>query len=674
MRTLCTLPAVTAALAFFAPARANEHIPPADDIIVHGRALEQVGIASSGSEGVVGYADFEDRPISRVGELAENVPGLIATQHSGSGKANQYFLRGFNLDHGTDLAGFVDGAPINMRSHGHGQGYLDLNFLIPEIVERIDYTKGPYHAEKGDFASAGSISFTTKSKLVRPLVEVEAGSFGHVRALMAGSGEAGSGTVLGAFEGTISDGPYVLGEKLRKVNGLIKYSQDNWSLSLSGYHTSYRATDQVPLRAIQSGLISRLGFIDGDLGGRVSRVAANFNGDFDGTKVSAYAIGYRFRLTSNFTYFLDDPVNGDEFQQRDGRGIFGGAISREFPVTLLGAETKLRIGVDTRFDRVGKVGLYRSAAGIPTATIRQDRIDEYGGGLYGEAEMALTPALRLVLGLRSDTIGYRVQSGLAANSGKGSDSILTPKAALAWRATKGVEFYANYGEGYHSNDVRGTTISVDPASGAPADRVPVFARSRGEELGVRVERSGLIASLVGFRLDLASELVFVGDAGNTEPNAATRRYGAEFSLFWKPLDRITLDAEAAYTRARFRGVESGLDRIPGAVPLVLSGGVSARLADALTATVRVRHFGKAPLIEDNSQRSDPTTIVNFGAYLDVGQVRLSGDVLNLFNSRDADITYFYASRLPGEPAEGVEDRHLHPIEPRQVRISARLRF
>ncbi len=674
MRTVCTLPAVALVLTFPGAARAEGDAPRNDEIIVHGRALEQVGIASSGSEGVVGYADFENRPISRVGELAENVPGLIATQHSGSGKANQYFLRGFNLDHGTDLSAFVDGAPINMRSHGHGQGYLDLNFLIPEIVERIDYTKGPYHAKKGDFASAGSISFTTKAKLARPIAEVQAGSNGHLRALVAGSGEAAGGAVLAALEGTVSDGPYVLDENLRKVNGLIKYSRDNWSLSLSGYHTKYRATDQVPLRAIRSGLVPRLGFIDGDLGGRVSRVAANFNGDFDGTRVSAYAIGYRFKLTSNFTYFLDDPVDGDEFQQRDGRGIFGGAISREFAATLLGAESKLRFGVDTRFDRIGKIGLFHSVGGAATTAVRQDRIDQYGVGLYGEAEMSLAPGLRLVLGMRGDTIGYRVRSDLAANSGKGSDSILTPKAALAWQAAKGVEFYANYGEGFHSNDVRGATISVDPASGGPANRVPVFARSRGEELGVRVERGGLIASLVGFRLDLASELVFVGDAGNTEPNDATRRYGSEFSLFWKPLESITLDAEAAYTRARFKGVGAGLDRIPGAVPVVLSGGVSARLTDTLTTTLRVRHFGGAPLIEDNSQRSDPTSIVNFGAYLDLGRVRLSGDVLNMFNSRDADITYFYASRLPGEPTEGVEDRHLHPIEPRQVRVSARVLF
>jgi outer membrane receptor protein involved in Fe transport len=216
------------------------------DIVVYGRGLQQVGTATSGSQGVVGYADFENRPIARVGELAENVPGLIATQHSGEGKANQYFLRGFNLDHGTDLAGFVDGAPVNMRTHGHGQGYLDLNFLIPELVERIDYTKGPYHAELGDFANAGSLAFTTKSRLAHPMVEVSGGSFGYVRGLVAGSGELAGGTLLGAFEGTRADGPWVLSENLAKFNALLKYSRANWSLGLSAYANHWRSTDQIP--------------------------------------------------------------------------------------------------------------------------------------------------------------------------------------------------------------------------------------------------------------------------------------------------------------------------------------------------------------------------------------------------------------------------------------------
>lgn len=661
---------VWAAFALPVSAASAQTPDDSDPIVVYGRAVDRIGIATSGSEGVVGYADFENRPLGRVGELAENVPGLIATQHSGSGKANQYFLRGFNLDHGTDLAGYVDGAPINMRSHGHGQGYLDLNFLIPEMVERIDYAKGPYHAAEGDFASAGSMRYVTRTRLAQPLAEVTAGSFGYRRALLAGSIDTGEGALLGALEGAIADGPWVLDERQRKINGLVKYSAADWSLGLSGYANSWTATDQVPERAIAAGLIARNGFIDPDLGGRAGRIALTFNGRFGATQVAAYALGSRLELTSNFTYLLDDPTDGDEFRQVDRRGVLGGSVRRE----IVGDGLTWRLGADARWDRIGKVGLYRTAAGAVRAAVREDRVDEASGGLYGEAELALAPGLRVVLGLRGDAIGYDVRSDLAANSGSGAAGIVTPKAALAWQAGRGLELYANYGEGYHSNDVRGAAIAIDPASGAPADRVPVFARSRGAELGGRIERPGLAASLVGYWLDLASELVFVGDAGTTEPNDASRRYGAELALFWQPRAGVTLDAAAAWTRARFRGVAPGQDRIPGATPFVLGGGVSARLSSRLTATARLRHFAAAPLIEDGSQRSQGTTLVNLGAYWDAGRVRIGLDVLNALNANDPDISYWYASRLAGEPAEGIEDRHIHPVEPRQVRLTARVNF
>jgi outer membrane receptor protein involved in Fe transport len=301
-------------------------------------------------------------------------------------------------------------------------------------------------------------------------------------------------------------------------------------------------------------------------------------------------------------------------------------------------------------------------------------VDEYSGGLFGEAELYMSRSLRLVLGLRGDAIGYDVRSNLAVNSGTGSAAIVTPKAALAWKAAEGLEFYANYGEGYHSNDVRGATITVDPASGLPVDHVPVFARSRGAELGTRLEWRNLNVSFVGFWLDLASELVFVGDAGTTEPNAASRRFGTELALFWHPAPDVTIDGTASWTRARFRGVAPGQDQIPGATPWVLGGGISAKLTPRLTATARVRHFASAPLVEDASQRSQATTLVNFGTYWETGRVRIALDVHNLFDAKNPDISYRYASRLPGEPAGGIDDLHIHPVERRQFRISGRLLF
>ena len=646
-------------------------------IVVYGRALDRIGIATSGSEGVVGYRDFEDRPLSRVGELVENVPGLIATQHSGSGKANQYFLRGFNLDHGTDLAGFVDGAPINLRGHGHGHGYLDLNFLIPELVERIDYRKGPYYADVGDFSAAGTIKFQTVDTLPAPIAEVEVGMYNYYRGLLAGSFKLGAGDLLIGVNGVKSNGVWDLDERLGRINALVKYSQGTrdhgFDTEFSGYRSTWHSTDQVPARAIASGLIGRYGNIDPYLGGETTRLSLSGQGHFGRTQVSAYGLYYKFRLTSNFTYFLDDPVNGDEFQQRDERGVFGGAIKHTIPATLFGRPVTFVLGADTRYDHVAPVGLYHSEFGNIIGTRRKDRVDEYSGGLYGEAQIAVTDRLRAILGARGDIVGYRVRASNPLNSGDGVASIGSPKAALAWKANDHLELYADYGQSYHSNDVRGATITVDPVALTPVDRVPVLVRSEGYEGGARVEYGRFNAALVGFYLHLDSELVFQGDSGSTQPQGATRRYGGEFNAFWRPLDRLALDAQAAITNVRFTDAP-GMDRIPNSVGFVAAGGLRYDATKRLTVTLRVRHFGPAPLIEDNSARSHATTLVNTGVYYTLGRAKLAVDVLNLFDSTDNDITYFYTSRLQGEPDGGVDDYHLHPVEKRQVRASVRYSF
>ncbi len=649
--------------------------PQAGDITVWGRDLDLLGLAKSGSEGVVGYRDFRDRPLLRVGELVETVPGVIATQHSGTGKANQYFLRGFNLDHGTDFAGFVDGAPVNQRSHGHGQGYLDFNFIIPELIERVDYRKGPYFSDVGDFSAAGTVSFTTYDRLERPFAELTAGSYGYWRGVAAGSTPLAGGDLLVGLEGTASNGPWVLDENLERLNALVKFGRTNgdnrWSLAFSAYDARWTSTDQVPSRAVASGLIERRGFIDPDLGGHASRYALTAKADIGATEINAYAVRTRLRLTSNFTYFLDDPVDGDQFQQRDRRTTLGGAIRHAWPTRLGALPLTLRIGGDVRYDDIPTIGLYRSRAGQVTGTVREDDVAQHGAGLYAEAEMALTPTLRLVAGVRGDHLGYDVDAALPDNSGKGSSTMLTPKFALAWRAAPQVELYANYGESFHSNDARGAETRINPVDGSPATPVDLMVRAKGAEIGARVDTGRFNATLVGFWLDLGSELVFVGDAGTTEPNDATRRHGVEFSAFWRPVDGLTLDASAAWTRARFRGVPSGLRAIPGAVRSVVAAGAVAEIGAGFRASARLRHFGSAPLIEDGSVRSQPTTLVNLGLYRDMGRLRIGLDLYNAFNARDADISYYYASRLSGEAA-AQEDLHSHPVEPRQLRATIRL--
>ena len=645
-------------------------------IVVYGRAIEQIGVAISGSQGTVGYTDFENLPISRTGELVENVPGVIATQHSGTGKANQYFLRGFNLDHGTDFAGFVDGVPVNMPTHGHGQGYLDFNFIIPETIERIDFRKGPYFADVGDFSAAGTIAFKTYDVL-GPFAQATLGEFGYFRGTAAGSTPIGAGNLLIAVDGNFSNGPWVLDENLEKYNGLIKYSigtpTDGLSVQLNGYHARWTSTDQIPERAVDSGLIDRFGFIDGDVGGKTSRVGAVVNGVSNGLKFNAFATYYDLTLTSNFTYFLEDPVNGDEFQQADRRAILGGTASKRWEIGGASVPLAITAGGNIRYDRIDRVGLFRSADAQPINTVRSDQVDELAAGVFAELEVSLSNRVRAYLGVRGDYLGYDVESDLAANSGNGSDLFFAPKAGIAWRPIDTVELYANYGESFHSNDVRGATISIDPVTGLAAERVPIFARAKGAEFGGRIERDNFNLAIVGFYLDLESELVFVGDAGATEPNDATRRYGIEVNAFWRPLSWLTLDGVYAYTDAQFKGVPRDLREIPGSVAEVISGGITANPLDDLDVTMRVRHFGKAPLIEDGSVTSDPTTLINLGAFYEWGRFRFGAELFNIFDANDADITYFYESQLASETAP-VEDRHFHPVEPRQVRLSARLKF
>jgi outer membrane receptor protein involved in Fe transport len=668
---------LVAGLASSSVARAENNVDaePAPEIIVFGRAIDLIGITSAGSSGVVGYRDFDLRPILRTGEMLETIPGLIATQHSGEGKANQYFLRGFNLDHGTDFATFVDGVPANMRSHGHGQGYTDLNFIIPELVERIDYRKGPYHADVGDFSAAGTAAFKTWDRLAAPIAEVTVGQFGYVRAVAAGSVDLGAGAVLAGGSATLDNGPWVLDSNLQQYSGLLKYSQGSgdqrFAIQAGGYDGRWNATDQVPERAIASGLIDRFGFIDPDLGGKATRLWLSADGQFGGTRFNAYAVDSKFKLTSNFAYFLDDPVDGDQFQQVDRRQLYGGALSHSWAVS---PALMLKLGSDMRYDDIGTVGLYRSVAGVQSRIVREDQVKQFSIAGFAEAEVALTPRLRAIGGLRVDHFGYDVSSSIAVNSGTGTQDIVSPKFALAWRATDDVELYANYGGGYHSNDARGAAIRVDPNTLDTADPVDLLVRARGAEIGARLASGAFNATLVGFWLGLDSELLFVGDGGTTEPNAASRRFGVEFAGFWRPSEALVVDLSAAWTDARFSDVAAGENRIPGAVPFVLAGGVTWHLTEALATTVRLRHLGPAPLIEDNSVSSDATTLVNLGGYYTWGRVRFGIDIYNLFDTKAPDISYFYASRLSGEPANGIEDRHLHPAEPRQVRATVKVSF
>ncbi|MDG1996582.1 MAG: TonB-dependent receptor [Emcibacteraceae bacterium] len=647
-----------------------------DRVVVFGRAEKLIGTANSASDGVVGYDDFTTRPLLRVGELVEVIPGMVATQHSGSGKANQYFLRGFNLDHGTDFLSSLEGMPINLPTHGHGQGYLDLNFIIPEIVETVEYRKGPYSAEVGDFSSAGSTTFNIYNRLDENFTEINIGENGYYRIVSAGSVDVNGGDLLFAAEGQLNDGPWILDDDLKKYNAVMKYSRGhgfmNTEVLATAYHSTWNATDQIPDRAVKSGLIDEMGFLDDDLGGNTTRMTLSAKAETENLKVQVYGQYYDFNLFSNFTYFLDDPVRGDEFEQVDNRSIWGGNVTYQDDLLLAGMETIWTIGADVRYDHISEVGLYKTEDRVRHTTVRDDQVNELALGTFADLKLYINEDFRISFGTRLDRYSYTVNATRMENSGTGNDVAISPKLSAAYRIHEQAEIYTNYGHGFHSNDVRGAAITIDPISGAPVDCVPIIAKSKGGELGIRFEPTEKINfSLSGFWLDLDSELVFVGDAGTTEINDGSRRYGLEFAGFWQATDWLAFDVTAATTDAKFNLDQDNY--IPGSVRSVMAAGATVTLDNGLTTSLRMRHFGSAPLVEDNSVRSKATTLLNFGAAYDFDRYTIEFDVFNILNSNAKDISYFYPSRLSGEGSE-VEDLHYHPVEPLTVRIGFKIKY
>ena len=661
---------------------------PVEEIVVYGRSQSLVGIAPAASVGRVGQAEIERIPFLRTGEVLERIPGLIATQHSGTGKANQFFLRGFNLDHGTDFSVFLEGVPLNLPTHGHGQGYLDVNSVIPELIEVLEFRKGPYYADVGDFSSAGTSSLTYVRHLDRPFVQLGIGADDYYRTVGGGSAFVAGGDLLVAGEVQFYDGPWDLSEDLEKFNGLAKWTWGDRlrgvALLASGYAAEWDSSDQIPRRAVRDGTIDRLGNLDDDLGGDTSRYTASaqfWNGLDNPTKAQAYAVFYDFNLWSNFTYFLDDPVQGDEFQQVDERTILGFEVSQGLTHRIGSAHVHQTIGLQARHDIITDVGLYDTANRQRLGVVRDDEVEVTSVGLHWSAEARMLPWLRATAGLRGDLYWFEVDSlTLAENSGNESAALASPKLGLVFGPWYDSELYLNYGRGFHSNDARGTTIRVDPSTGEPAQRVDPLVATEGAEVGARTTwLPGLQSTLAFWWLELDSELLFVGDAGTTEATRPSQRYGVELANHWQPLDWLVLDADVTFTESEFTDEAPEGDAIPGSIETTIAAGAAVDFDNGLFGSLRLRHFGERPLIEDGTVESDPTTLVNLQAGYDWrgfawGDLRFTLDVLNLFDSKDDDITYFYASRLSGEAPDGVEDEHFHPVEPRTFRGYLTWRF
>lgn len=647
-------------------------------------AQSLLGIAQAASQGAITARQLERRPIMRAGEVLETVPGLVISQHSGEGKANQYYLRGFNLDHGTDFATTVAGMPVNMPTHGHGHGYSDLNFLIPELVTGVQFSKGPYFAEQGDFATAGAVNINYANRLARPLARVTAGGQGFARALFAASPALAGGQLLSAIEIGRNDGPWERPDDFRKVNGLLRFSRgdtlNGFSVTAMGYRATWYSTDQIPRRAIDQGTVGRLGTLDETGGGEASRYSGSVEWQRTqnnaSTRLIAYGIAADLDLFSNFTFFLHDAQRGDQFRQTDTRLIAGGKVSHRRVGRWGGRAVQNTVGVQVRHDSIGDVGLYRTEKRQLLGSIRQDRVQQTSAAVYIQNELQWTSWLRTLNGLRLDGYRFRVAAGERAGEGTQHAERVSPKAGAVLGPWARTELYANAGFGFHSNDARGAITTSELAVAVPAGGITPLAQAGGAEAGLRsIPIPGLQTTLTLWTLRLESELIFVGDMGTTEPARGSRRSGLEWSTYYAPTSWLTLDADITISRARFADANPAGAFVPGAVETVVAAGATVDDLRKMFGSIRWRYFGPRPLTEDNSVRSSATALASLeGGYKVSNAVRLALGVFNVLNAKQSDVDYFYTSRLPGEPAGGVEDVHLHPTLPRTARISLLIGF
>jgi len=666
------------ALLFSAVVFAQQDEPEIEEIHIWGRSLQLLGSADSASQGVVGYDDFSTRPLARVAELVEVIPGMIATQHSGPGKANQYFLRGFNLDHGSDFSTYFDGMPVNWRTHAHAQGYMDLNFIIPELIQRLDFQKGPYFANTGDFSLAGSNRMVTYDSLEEGFSELTLGSKNEIRLLTANSFEVGDGDFLYAIEHQQTNGFFDLEQDVRKYNALLKYTGDIFNIpsriTFSAYDSIWTSTNQIPERAVKNGLIDRFGFIDPDLGGDSYRYSLTGSFELNNWELNLYTSSYYMSLINNPTYFLNDSINGDEFEQEDERILLGGSLVNEVETEIFGLPVTRTIGADLRYDDVSELNLFYTVNRNRIGSLREDEARELSLGSFANLQFSLTDRLRASVGLRLDFYDFEVDALRAQNSGSKNESLWQPKVNIAYGVNENLELYANYGEGFHSNDARAAINTIDPATGNPSDTLDILVQGEGSELGFRYDTlEGFNFSVAWFELDLDSELVFVGDAGTTEPSDPSRRNGIELNSFWEFTEALVFDFTAAKSDGHFRGLPSGENSIPDAHDLVVAAGLTYHNPNGWTSSFRVRHFDDAALTENESVKKDGSTLVHFGVSYAQESWELGLDIINLLDQEDDDIAYWFESRMIGETAS-FEDIHFHPSNPRAVRALLKYKF
>jgi len=667
-------------------------------IEVVGHYLNRTGTSDSASAGSYTSELIEDRPLLRPGEVEELVPGMIVTQHSGAGKANQYFLRGFNLDHGTDFSTTIASVPVNLPTNAHGQGYMDLNFLIPELVTHVDYVKGPYYAHKGDFSSAGGEDIFYATELPQTLLLGTAGSYNYYRALGATSPDLAGGKLLLAFEFMHEDGPWEVSEDFRKFNGVLRWTRPlaggTLSILAMGYNGQWNATNQVAQRAITSGEIGYFGTLSPSDGGSSHRyiLSTEWEGEAAGgrLRVDVHAVHYQLDLFSDFTNLLVDPVNGDQMEQMEHRWFEGTSGTFSWSAPVAGMQLSWRAGWEGRIDEIDPIGLFHTVDTQRIQTWSLNHVREANGALWGELDARATPWLQVLLGLRGTEYYFDVESNDPRNSGTRTAGLVLPKATLVFGPWTRTEFFANFGLGYHSNDARGITATIDAKTGLPIQPVTPLPKSLGAEAGVRTRVVPHLQSSLDFwLLDLDSELVWDADNGTNTPSAPTRRVGVEWANSYQPIPWLLFDLNVAFSRATFKendpttGELAG-QPVPEAIRWTVAAGASIHQLGPWSASLFLRYFGSRVLCTEgtcggNGGAANGTPVWSTGSALLNGQVsyHLTRDVklalegLNLLNSKVDDITYYYQTRQfwesPAQYPEGIWDHEVHPSEPFELR-------
>ena len=677
-------------------------------VTVQGREDDLVGIAASSTQGTVGAKEIEDRPILRSGEILETIPGVIITQHAGGGKANQYFLRGFNLDHGTDIAISLDGMPLNLPSHAHGEGYADMNTVIPELVQRVDFQKGPYFADVGNYGSAASANVVFFKTLPQNFFQVEGGEDGYGRAVFGLSHQVGSGNLLFGGEVYHDDGPWKHPDDYFKFNGLLSYSRgsdaNGFSITARGYHGKWNSSDQIAENAVPLvGTFGTLNPTDGGNSERYSMQAEWHRQDGNSaTKIMAYGFYYDLDLFSDFTYYLTDPVHGDQFEQQDRRWVTGLDARHTIFSQWFGRKVANTFGVQVRNDWVHN-GLFQTENRVSVdktdsdtgttlpATTQEDRFTDTQVGFYWENKIQWGEYFRTVAALRGDVGHVDVTSLVTpANSGTATKALPSPKLSLIFGPWSKTEFYVQGGFGFHSNDARGATQTVQPVSdenpypNTPASRIPLLIPTKGAEIGVRTAAIPHLQSTLSlWYLRSGSELQQSGDTGGTVPSAQpSNRYGVEWANYYTPLEHVAFDFDIADSRAFFTMIDDGDatpnspggKRVPEAVGLVVSSGITLHDYKRFSTSLRLRAFGPRDLTSDGIYRSNATVLLNADVGYQINKKwRFVVEFLNLLNRRDHDIDYAYESRITPTADSAFTDV-FHPVEPFQVRFGFRRTF